>query len=216
MNQKQWIFALLAVSVFLLPGCDKDKPAAEEIGYGTYENSVYKNEYFGLSIPISSEWHVQDQAAKKKVMDAASKVTEGNRNLKAAAKDALLRTVNLCTASQHPFGTPVESNSLFVCMAERVRDIPGIKKGTDYLFQLKKHLKASQMRVTFPSEITTLSIGGKTFDVLSVEMKGMGITLHQKHFVRIMKGYALAFAITYTNNTEESALQEILDGVSFE
>ncbi|GAG37588.1 unnamed protein product, partial [marine sediment metagenome] len=46
-----WVVGI--VCVFLSGGCGSD--ASEEIGFGTFENSEYRNDYFGLTIKVPAE-----------------------------------------------------------------------------------------------------------------------------------------------------------------
>ena len=66
-------------------------------------------------------------------------------------------------AFKHPVGAPVPSNPSIVCMAERVRDFPGIKRGKDYHYHARKLMESGQMKFEFSKEITTEKIGGVEF-----------------------------------------------------
>jgi hypothetical protein len=126
-----------------------------------------------------------------------------------------MTTLNLLSAFKHPVGTPVPFNANIVCMAERIRHMPGIKKGKDYLYHSKRLLESSQMQVKFPMEMSTESIGGREFDVMYTTMSMAGVTIYQKYYVVISKGYALAFIVSFTTAEDESALQDIINTVSF-
>lgn len=190
--------------------------ASDEIDFGTIENSTYTNNYFGLSVKFPPEWSVQDQKAQKNLMDMGSKmISQGDKNLNAAIKASMSETVSLFFVSQHLLGTPVSSNPNIVCIAERVRETPGIKSGKDYLFHIRKTLESGQMKFAFPKEVTTEKLGGRDFYVLYGEMPMGGTTVRQKWYATIMKGYALTFTISFTNEEEQSALDNVLSTVTF-
>lgn len=86
-------FQIILLAV-LLVGCEKK--ASDEIDFGTFNNSVYKNNYFGLSAAVPSDWSIQDQDAQRKLMKLGSKLVTGDdKNFQAAIKASELQSVNL-------------------------------------------------------------------------------------------------------------------------
>ena len=209
------ICVLVMVWIVLFAGCRKR--ASDEIDFGAVENSTYRNDYFGLSVKLPSEWSVQDKETRQKLMDLGRKMVQGDdKNLKAVIKASEMQTVNLFAAFKHPIGTPVPYNPNIMCLAERVSHMPGIKRGKDYHFHSKRLLESSQMEVSFPKEASTEELGGHNFDVMYVEAPIAGMTIRQKHYAAIMKGYALVFIVSFTNGEEESTLDNVLSSVTFE
>src|SRR5436190_15500005 len=132
-------FLIATVCILLLPGCAKK--ASEEVDFGVFKNSVYENEYFGFKVTIPSTWSVQDQRARQQLAEKGTKMLTGDdKGMKAMLKASELQTITLLAAFQHPVGTPVAFNPSITSVAERVRDLPGIKQGKDYLFHAKKLL----------------------------------------------------------------------------
>jgi len=212
---KQVLTLLIVITAALSSGCQSK--ASDEIDYGTIENSVYKNEYFGLSLTVPDGWSVQDRAAQKHLQDMGNEVVSGNdRNLKKIIKASEMQTVSLLMAFKHPMGTPVDFNPSIICLAERVRHMPGIKRGKDYHAHAKKLLQRGQLRVSFPKPISTEQVGGRDFDVMYTAMSVAGMKVRQKQYATIMKGYALAFALSYQTDAEEAELQKVLDSVTLD
>ena len=208
------VLVLFIATMMFSMGCGKK--AADEIDFGAVKDSIYQNEYFGLTVGLPRDWSVLDQEARQRLMERGGKMVSGDdKNLKAALKASEMTTVNLFAAFKHPIDSPVSSNPSIMCVAERVREIPGIKKGADYLFHSKRVLESGQLQVAFPKEISTESIGGQEFDVMYMEMPYAGRTIQQKHYAAIMKGYALAFIVSFTTDEEEAALQNILKTAAF-
>lgn len=206
---------LVLLCILMLTGCGKE--ASREIDFGSIQNSVYRNNYFGLTLAVPPEWSVQDQSALKRLSEAgAGMVAGGDKNMKAVLKASELRTVNLVGIFRHPIGTPVPYNPSIACVAERVGDMPGIKFGKDYHFHAKQLMQSSQTKFDFPKEITTEKLGGIDFDVMHVTITVGAITIRQKYYASIMKGYALNIIASFTTAEEEAALQKILESVSFQ
>ena len=93
--------------------------------------------------------------------------------------------------------------------------MPGIKRGKDYHFHSRRLLESGQMDISFPRDISSEELGGANFDVMYTEMALVGITVRQKHYATVLKGYALVFIVSFTTAEEESSLQNILETVSF-
>jgi hypothetical protein len=204
----------LAFCLLLLAGCGKK--ASEEIDYGTFTNSVYQNQYFGLKLPLPAGWSVQDQESSQRLMEKGTKMMMGDdKNMKAIIKASEQQTVNLITAFQFPIGSPVPFNPSVISVAERIRGLPGVTRGKDYHYHARKLLETSQMRVTFPKEITTEKLGGTDFDVMYVNMSVGPRSVSQKYYTTIMKGYALSFIVSYNTPEDEAKLATILQGMSF-
>ncbi len=197
----------------LLAGCEKK--ATEEVDFGSITNSVYRNQYFGLTVPIPPNWSVQDQEAQRRLQQVGINAIAGEGNLKRLLKASELQTINLFGAFKHPLGTPGDFNASVMGAAEKVRQLPGIKRGSDYLANAKKVLQAGQLEVSFPNDFYTRKIGNLDFDVLDAEMLVGKLRVKQKYCSTIRKGYALNLIISYMSDEDLELLQKILDGVTF-
>jgi len=205
---------LVAACMVFLVGCGKK--ASEEIDFGAVQGSVYRNNYFGMSVELPPKWSVQDQKARQQIMDLGAKAVAGDdKNLNAALKAAEMQTVNLLAAFKHPVGSPVAFNPNIICIAERIHHMPGIKRGKDYHYHSKRQLESSQLKVTFPKNIYTKTLGGVDFDVMTTQMS-LGVrSVKQKQFAAVRNRYALVFVISFTSDEEEAELTQVLNTVAF-
>lgn len=211
---KSVYFVLLIVCAVLLAGCEKK--TSDEVDFGTFEDFVYRNKYFGLTLTVPPEWSIQDQESYQRIMDTGGKALAGeDKNLKAVVKASQLQTVNLLLVFKHPVGTPVPFNPNIACVAERVRHMPGIKRGKDYLFHSRKLLESGQLSISFPRDIYTEELGGANFDVMYTEMELAGVAVQQKYYATVAKGYALILIVSFSTEEEEADLQSILESVTF-
>ncbi len=183
---------------------------------GKVENSVYRNEYFGLTLKLPPDWTVPDEESQRQLLDKGIDVLAGeDKNLRAVMKASGRQTVFLLTAFKYPPGAPVLSNPSMVVFAESVRGMPGIKRGSDYHFHGRKLLESGTVEVSFPEEPSTEQLGGLDFDVLHMVMPFGSMNVKQRHYTAVMKGYALTFAVTFTSDEEQAALERILESVTF-
>jgi hypothetical protein len=102
-----------------------------------------------------------------------------------------------------------------MCAAERIRHMPGIKRGKDYHFHTKKFLQSSQMEVLFLEDIYTEQISGVDFDIMTIQMSIGEQIVKQKQYATVMKGYGLLLMVSFTNDEEEAELAKILESVTF-
>lgn len=196
-------------------GCQEK--VVDEIGFGAVEDGVYRNKYFGMAVAIPSGWSIQDRKSTDAIAEIGEKAIAGDdENMQAVLKAGDIRTLYLLTVFRHPLGTPVEFNPSIICVAERIRHMPGIKRGSDYLFHARKLLEAGQMKFTFPGEVYPETIGGVEFDVLEVHTSLPTGTVKQKYYATVIKGYALNLILSFGTEEEESALDAILGSATFE
>jgi hypothetical protein len=212
MKTSSLLFVMIAGLV--LASCQKK--ASDEIDYGSVTDSVYSNAYFGFQLPLPNEWSVQDQAMRQELAKSGTQLIAGeNIDMKAALKASEQQTVNLMAVFQHPVGSPVPFNPSVNCVAERIRHMPGIQRGRDYHFHAKKLLSSGQIKAEFPKEIVSEKLDGVDFDVMAVNLGVADMTVRQKYYAAIIKGYALLFIVSFTTPEEETATQAILNGVKF-
>jgi len=209
------ILLIFYASFLFLAGCPKK--ASDEIDFGTFTNATYQNKYFGLSVEIPPDWSIQDDEAQKQLIQTGSDILAGDdKNSKAIIEASCLQTVYLFTVFEHPVGSPVSYNPCIATVAEKIRNMPGIQRGRDYLYHARGFLEQSRLEATFSEEIPSEILGGVSFDVMSVEMSIKGMSVRQKYYATVMKGYALSFIISYGNDEQMSLLANILKTVHFD
>jgi hypothetical protein len=195
-------------------GCQEK--ASEEVDQGAFSGSVYRNNYFGLTITIPSDWSIQDSKSMQDIKNLGKNVLDkDDKNLKAVMEASEFQTVSLFAVFRHPLGSPIPFNPNLMCMAERVRHMPGIKRGKDYHFHTRKLLESSHMSVNFPKEIYTETLGGVEFDVLYSETSLGTMLVKQKQYGAVIKGYVLLIVTTFADENQEATLDEILKTLSF-
>jgi len=158
-----------------------------------------------------------EHTAKKirsKILKTGGKVLAGkDKNMNAMMDVSLLRVVNLLTVFKHAIGSPVKSNPHILLIAEKMSHAPGIKSGKDYHFHTKRLLQGSRVKVTFTKDIYTQKIGGRNFDVLTFNFIAAGQTIKTRQYATILKGYALIFSISLTDDKGLSELMSVLNTV---
>jgi hypothetical protein len=210
------LFCLLPVIALagLLMGCSPK--AGDEIDFGGFNQSVYTNNFFGLTVTFPADWSIQDQKSRDRLMNLGEKVIAGDdKSMKTIMKAAELQTVNLFVVYQFPLGSPVTNNPAITALAEPVSQLPGIKRGKDYLFHVRQTLESGQLKAAFPKDFYTEQLGGVDFDVMEVGLNIQGLTIKEKYYVTVRKGYALSLIVIFRGDQPDPVEQKILASVTF-
>jgi len=216
MKNKILIFCMLSL---FLAACSKpalEEIGSEEIGFGYFEGNRYFNEYFGFQINIPKAWSILDQQATDSINERGGDILVGeNKNLQAAVRAAELQSVDLFAVYKFMPGAPVDSNPSITCVAEKIQHTPGIKRGSDYLFHVKKLLSSSSVEVNYTKEIYTENLDNNAFDVLETEMDFGGYKVEQLYYVSIVKEYALVIVLSYLTEAGKSELLDVIKTMEF-
>ena len=187
---------------------------SDEIGYGEIKNETYINEYFNMSLTVPKGWSIQSKAAIKEISERGSDLIAGDdENLRAAIKVAEKQTVNLFAFFKYEQGAPVDFNPSIMAAAERVVQMPGITKGSDYLFHLKKTLQAGQLKYTFPKETYAKTISGSPFDVMPTQLSMGNTPIYQEYYSIKIKDYVLSLILTYSSENEKNELVKTVNNL---
>jgi hypothetical protein len=208
------IFTIITMSFLLSIWCGST--FATEIGYGEIEGGVYKNDYFNMYIEVPKGWAVQSQAALKELTDRGGELLVGDdENLKALLNASDKQTVRMFGFFKYEQGAPVDFNPSVTMAAECVSNFPGIKRGSDYLFHVKKGLQAIQLQYSFPKEMYTKDISGVSFDVMPAEISLDNSVFYQEYYSARIKDYVLTFTLTYSNELEIDELNQVVGKMKF-
>jgi hypothetical protein len=205
------VIGLLLV-VFLLSCGDQSEKA---IDFGQYDSGFYTNEFFNLALSIPESWYNLNLEQRIEIMRKGGQIIAGDdKNLKAAIKASDLKSLNLLTAYAYPPGTPTTTNPGYMIIAEKIKQLPGIKRGKDYHYHTRKMIELSPVKATFGEDIYEVMIDGVSFDVMEIEIDVGNIKIMQNQYATTMKEYALVFVFIYQNDEGLYQLEEILQTIS--
>ncbi len=205
----------LIVTVMLaISGCDKDPE--KEIGYGVIRDGEYSNSYFNMAIKVPRNWAVQSNAEQKEIMNFGNELIAGDdKNLKAIMKASQKQTVNLFAFFKYEVGAPVPFNPSILALAEKVVNAPGIKRGSDYHFHVKKALESGQVKYEFPGDIFTITISGVSFDVMPAVTVMGDVKVKQEFYATRINDYILGIVLSYSTNSEKNELNGVVSSLKF-
>jgi len=197
--------------IFGVTACNiQDYTIPENFDYGTLENGLYKNDFFGLEARIDTTWVVQNNDQTAQLLKKGSEVmAEGERMLEVAK----ITTANLLTIFKYDADAGVESNPSLMILAENTKHALVIETGADYLVFVKKNLANSQIGYDFERKVFEKTIGKRKFHVLEAKLNTGNLIVTQEYIATVMKGFSLLFTITYTNEAERQELYEMLNQI---
>lgn len=171
-----------------------------EMDFGSFSGNVYKNKCLDMTVTLPEGVAIDTQ--QKAAVPQGAKASE-------------LQTLTLFTAFLYPDDSEVAFNANIMAMAERIDKTLAVKTGRDYHLHTKKLIEATPIPVTFSPDITTQTLGGKTFDLMQVEIPLAQISVKQDLYAAAVGDYILVLAASYTNPDEKAALGKILESVAF-
>jgi len=209
---------LLGISFLILitNGCNsQDKP--KDFDYGRVENNKYVNSFFDFEISLHTDWIVQTKEQMESMSKAGKDLIAGDDSqMKAVIKASEINTANLLSVSQFERGSAVEFNPSMVLIAENTKTFPGIKTGSDYLFQARRLLEQSQIKYdSMDKEFTKEVINGTDFYKMNTAIKYMGVNIKQVYYSTILKGFSFNVIISYINDQQEQDLLKLINSMKF-
>ncbi|MBN2711760.1 MAG: hypothetical protein JXR97_04905 [Planctomycetes bacterium] len=192
------------------------KSPVADIGYGKQEGNVFSHEYFGLEVPLPDGWFIQGAEKRQEYIDKGSEMLSKNSDeLKRSVESSKKSTLNLLTAFEHDPQIPAPTGNMgIMCMAEKVSHIPGLNKSEDYIDNLKKVYRMGKINAIFVGQPKEVMICGKKFLAQDTQLNVGPTFVSQRYIVRISKGYALAFVLSYLTEDQEKQLTRILESVT--
>lgn len=206
---------LLLIALMVSSCSSNGKP--DNFDYGRVEFDTYLNNYFDFSIDLPSNWIVQSREQTEKIAKMGTELVGGDDdNLKAMLKASEINTANLLTVFQYELGTAVEYNPNIMIVAENIKNSPGIKTGSDYLFQSKRILEQGQFKYNYlSSEFESETIGGAEFYKMTALLKYMGLEIKQIFYSTILNGFSFNVIISYVSDEQKEELTDALNTMVF-
>lgn len=209
-------FIAASLSILLLAGCDfSGKP--DNFDYGHVEKGVYRNNYFNFSIVLPANWVVQSKEQIEDITKTGKDLITGDdEKMKAILKASEVNSANLMAVFQYELGTPVDYNPSIMIIAENIKRFPGIKNGSDYLFQSQKLLKKSQFKYDYLSDkFENIKIDNIDFFKMDAYLNLMGTEVRQEYYSTVMDGFSLNLIISYNSDEQKTMLMNSINSMEF-
>lgn len=204
------------VSQGRLPTVTPQKPVP--VSQGRLEGGTYSNDFFGISFSIPQGWVAQDAAARQAIIDSGKKIFESGKNTareRAGVEASVQRTVFLLSVSKYELGAVrPDFNAQMSFLAERVPTAV-VKTGRDYLTQMMLVAKNSSANLELTGPVRAEKVGGVSFAVADAKLTIGVAVAAQKYYSTIIKGHALLFAFTYSDEADAKTFEGLIKSVRF-
>lgn len=214
-------FAIAGTMLFTLTGCgekeeEKDTNKAGEnndfitnqvqtstdnnskIDLGKWENNIYSNGFLDLKINLPEGWKIATDEELAKMMNIGSEIVANENEY--LAEVAKLTGVYYASANN-----PSTGDNLLVFSEKPLRDA----SIDEYIEATKTNLQAmSSMKYTIKGTDTE-TIGNRTYNTLTVEVKDAGIT--QRYYLYKQGQYFIGIIVTSVSG--ESTIDEIAKNI---
>jgi hypothetical protein len=211
----KWIAAILILVLF--SNCaSKGKP--DNFVYGSVNDNIYSNEYFKCKMKLPENWIIQSQEQTEQIADMGKNLVAGDdKTLESALNASEINTANLLAVFQYEVGAAVEFNPNILIVAENVTNAPGIKNGSDYLFQSRRLLKQGQFQYDYLSEdFESEMINGTEFHKMDAHINYAGMEIKQVYYSTISNGFSFNVIVSYINDEQKKVLLESINSILFE
>jgi hypothetical protein len=215
MKAKLNLIGFLILTLFMTCCNQNGKP--KNFDYGHTENNKYLNSFFGLGLTLPDNWIVQTKEQTENLSKKGKDLVAGDdKNLKAIINASEVNTANLLAVFQYEVGAAVDYNPSFMLVAENLNNAPGIKTGSDYLFQARKLLKQSQVQYSYIDEEFKIEIkNSQEFYTMNCSIDYMGYKISQVYYSTIKDGFCLSAIISFINDEQKNNLEKIVNSMNF-
>lgn len=215
MKKRIELIGLLLLVIFTISCSNSNKP--KDFDYGSVVNNKYTNSFFDMEISLPSDWVVQTKEQTENLVKQSKDIVSGDdRNLKAILKASEVNTANLLILFQYEVGAAVEFNPNFMLVAENIKNFPGIKNGSDYLFQARKLMMRSQLQYdNIDEEFKKVVINNTEFYTMNALLNYSDIGIMQSYYSTIQNGFCISAIVSYINDDQKADLEKVINSISF-
>lgn len=178
---------------------------------GTSTETNYKNTFFGFTFNFPKDWVRRTNPMT--IKDLSGKVEEifSQKALNSKVfQDSLEREVSLFGISQKNDGR--SSANLNVGIIKQPN--PQAKSEDVVATTIKLITVDSNKKVI--RDIENVTLNGTEFSIATLQYDINGITIYQRIFTTMKKGYSISFIVSYTNEESLKSLEKIVKTIKFE
>ena len=209
------LLVILFLTIITIDCTSYDK--SKEFDYGQVENNKYINSFFDFEITLPPDWVVQTKEQTEHLTQKGLDLVAGDdKNMKAILKASEINSANLLSIFKYEVGAAVEYNPNFMLVVENLKSFPGIKTGSDYLFQTKKLLNQSQIQYDYiDAEFKKEVINNQEFYLMNASINLMKLDINQVYYSTIQNGFCISVIISFVNEEQKKELDKVINSMKF-
>lgn len=208
--------AVLLFAAVSMPGCDNFQNIPnipENFDYGSWTDSTYRNDFFGLSITVPKDWYISGKEEADALFEEVLETDIVNKKeVERVKKITDITSANLFLTSRYSVEEAVEKgvfNPNIVLTVENISSSgPKIDRAT-YVKLARQHLVKGMPGIVFKSQ-TNKTVGGQEFTSLQTELHTENVVVFQEYLVCLKNGFAVLFCLTSFEDSEKESLDAIM------
>ncbi|MFZ4465299.1 MAG: hypothetical protein ACOYN5_15745 [Bacteroidales bacterium] len=215
MTAKPNFLGFILLTLLLL--CCNTQGVTQDFDYGQIENNKYYNSFFNFEMIIPTGWIVQSKEQTENLTKKGADLVAGDdKNLKAVIKASEVNSANLLAIFKYEVGAAVDYNPSIMLISENLKNSPGIKTGSDYLFQVRKMLKQSQVQYDyFDENFKKKTINGQDLFLMNASLEYMGLQIKQVYYSTIINGFSLGIIISFVSKEQKKEIGKVINSMQF-
>lgn len=207
-------FCFIIILLFNILACNT-KQRHSGFDYGSVNNNVYHNPYFGLSMHLPEGWLVQSREVADELTATSQELISGDDvKMKAMLQASETNIANLLTVFKYELGSASDFNPSLIMVAERTDADIKIRTGKDYLSQARKMLEYSQFKYDYIGKgYERLLIGKTEFYSLDTKLDLEQYVLKQKYFATVSKDHCISLIISWVDDGDYEVLMKSIKSI---
>lgn len=192
------------------PRVERKKPQVERMGVSAKAD-------LGITVTEPDSWHRLSDRDAETVMDRGVDMAVGDDPaLQRAMESARNRALAIFAVFEHPPGAPVAFNPSVLANAENITGLPGIQRGADYFFHVRRTLSASGLSYEIVAEPAPYAIDGQSFDRAELQININGIDVKQAIYLARHGDYMVSIVQSWSSDEQKAATQAVLDSIKLD
>jgi len=203
------------LTLITLSGCNSNKKIFD---YGLVKNDIYYNSFFGLEVHLPSNWSIRTKEQLQNLAESGKNLLAGDdKNMKTIVNAVDVDNAILLGVSEYEVGAAVKYNPSLMLSVENLKNSPGVKTGSDYLYHCRKLLKQSQIQYDYiDEEFKKEVIGNQDFYLMNASINIMELNVNQIYYATIRNNFCLTVIISFIDDEQKDDLDRIVKSMKFE
>ncbi|MEZ4827015.1 MAG: hypothetical protein R3C61_12170 [Bacteroidia bacterium] len=181
-------------------------PAPAVLNYGVQNGGAYDNDFFGVKLTVPDDWYVQsreENAAREQMGNDVPQPIES------------LQTIYLLQAYMHEPGSVVEYNAGINMVASNLSQNSTGGNVDDYMKELLNNLSMTRGYSITDRTLSDVVVGGVKMRSATGQVTIEGIKISQQYLAVFRQGYAMQITLSWANDVQKNALNNVLKTAQF-
>jgi hypothetical protein len=204
----------LATALLLLSsGCAGNRPIT--LDAGTVDKGVYRNGYFGFSMPIPAGAEITSKAETNEFVSQGVKTVLDPKLDPKIVEEAKAGLTTLLFFYVKATARKADDSVMVTVSAVKITPDMGFENPDDYVRQMTDMLKSGPAKAQPQGPAYSAQVGGRRFAAQDCSMSISGEPARITMMSAFMRGYAFILSTTYSNDAGRKRAQDVVSSARF-